>query len=122
MGIPGGNKQEGIRQLEKDMEEGVLTPSEARFYLALNLHRYDQQYERALAVLGPLVEKYPTNPLFLFAQGDLLAKLARKEQALACYRAAAALSIQDPECRKHLQELLKAAIAGQASVAAPGTH
>jgi tetratricopeptide (TPR) repeat protein len=122
MGIPGGNKQEGIRQLEKDMEEGVLTPPEARFYLSLNLHRYDQLYERALAVIGPLVEKYPTNPLFLFAQGDLHAKLARKEQALACYRAAAALSIQDPECRKHLQELLKAAIAGQVTVTAPGTH
>jgi tetratricopeptide (TPR) repeat protein len=122
MGIPSGNKQEGIRQLEQDMAEGVLTPPAARFYLTLNLHRYDQQYERALAVIAPLVEKYPTNPLFQFAQGDLYAKLARKEQALACYRAASALSFQDSECRAHLQELLKAAIAAQAIPSGPGTH
>jgi len=122
MGIPSGNKQEGIRQLEQDMAEGVLTPPAARFYLTLNLHRYDQQYERALAVIAPLVEKYPTNPLFQFAQGDLYAKLARKEQALACYRAASALSFQDSECRAHLQELLKAAIAAQAIPSSPGTH
>ena len=53
MGIPGGSKQEGIRQLEQDMTEGVLTPAAARFYLALNLHRYDLQYEKALGVIGP---------------------------------------------------------------------
>ena len=54
---PAGNKQEGIRQLEHDIADGVLTPAVARFYLALDLHRYDQQYEKALAVIGPLVEK-----------------------------------------------------------------
>src|SRR6266851_4648131 len=48
MGIPGGSKQEGVRLLEHAIAHGVLTTSVARFYLALNLHRYDQQYEKAL--------------------------------------------------------------------------
>jgi tetratricopeptide (TPR) repeat protein len=122
MGIPGGNKQEGVRQLEHDAAEGVLTPSVARFYLALNLHRYDQQYEKALRVIGPLVEKYPSNPLFQLARGDLYAKLGRKEKALACYRAAAALSVQDAECRAHIQELARAALAAQGNIDSSGTH
>src|SRR6266850_8264162 len=88
MGIPGGSKQEGVRLLEHAIADGVLTSSLARFYLALNLHRYDQQYEKALTIIGPLAEKYPANPLFQLARGDLYAKLGRKERALACYRAA----------------------------------
>lgn len=122
MGIPGGSKQEGIRQLEHDIAEGVLTPAVARFYLALDLHRYDQQYERALAVIGPLVGKYPSNPLFQLARGDLYAKLARKEQAIACYRAAAAVPVQDTECRNHIRELALASLAAQGAVDSPATH
>jgi predicted negative regulator of RcsB-dependent stress response len=113
MGIPGGNKQEGIRQLEHDIAEGVLTPAAARFYLALNLHRYDQRYEKALGVLGPLVEKYPSNPLFQLARGDLYAKLGRKEQAVACYRTAATLPVEDAECRARIRELVRASLAAQ---------
>jgi len=111
MGIPGGSKQEGVRLLENAIAHGQLTSNVARFYLALNLHRYDQQYEKALAVLTPLVEKYPANPLFQLARGDLYAKLGRKQQALACYRAASALPLLDVECRTHVQELARASIA-----------
>jgi tetratricopeptide (TPR) repeat protein len=111
MGIPGGSKKEGIRQLEHAIEDGVLVPPEARFYLAINLHNYDQQYERALDVIGPLVEKYPSNPLFQLARGDLFVKLGRKEQARDCYRAAGASDINDPDCRRHVQELVRAALA-----------
>ena len=111
MGIPGGSKQDGIRLLERAISEGVLTPSVARFYLALNLHRYDQQYERALSIVTPLVERYPSNPLFRLARGDLLAKLGRKEQALLCYQAAAALPVPDPECQTRVLGLVHSSIA-----------
>jgi hypothetical protein len=111
MGIPGGSKQEGIRLLEHAIANGELTSSLARFYLALNLHRYDQQYERALALIGPLTEKYPGNPLFHLARGDLFAKLGRKEPALAFYRDAAALNIQDAECQKRVRDLARQSIA-----------
>jgi tetratricopeptide (TPR) repeat protein len=122
MGIPGGNKQEGIRQLEHDIVHGVLTPAAARFYLALNLHRYDQQYEKALGVIGPLVEKYPCNPLFQLARGDLYAKLGRKEQAVACYRAAASLPVQDAECHARIQALVRASLAAQGLATRSATH
>ncbi len=110
MGIPGGSKQEGIRLLEQAITHGVLTPDIARFYLAMNLHRYDQQYERALTIISPLAEKYPSNPLFQLARGDLLAKLGRKPQASECYRAAAVLPVHEPECQARIQQLARAAI------------
>lgn len=111
MGIPGGTKREGILRLQHDIAEGVLTQPAARFYLAVNLHNYDQKYEQALAVIGPLVDRYPANPLFQLVRGDLYAKLNRKPQALECYRAAATLPIRDAECRAHIQELVRASLA-----------
>jgi tetratricopeptide (TPR) repeat protein len=110
MGIPGGSKRDGIRQLEHAIDEGVLVPPEARFYLAINLHNYDQQYERALEVIGPLAEKYPSNPLFQLARGDLFAKLGRRERARECYLAASAAVMNDEECRRHVQELVRVSL------------
>ena len=113
MGIPSGNKHDGIRQLQHAMSDGVLTPAAARFYLAIDLHKYDQQYEQALAIIGPLAEKYPSNPLFQLARGDLYGKLARKEQAIACYRAVLAIRLKNERCHTHLRELALASLAAQ---------
>src|SRR5262249_51659736 len=118
MGIPGGSKKEGIRQLEHAMKSGELSSWEARFYLAINLHNYDQQYERALQVIDPLVEKYPANALFRLAQGDLYAKLGRKEQARESYRLAMAPELSDAECRDHVQQLASAALSALGESAA----
>lgn len=111
MGIPGGSKRDGIRQLEKAMTDGVITPAEARYYLARNLRNYDRDYERALGVLAPLVEQYPANPLFQLAMGDLNAKLNRKEKAAAYYRAAAALPLRDPACRARVERIVRVSLA-----------
>jgi tetratricopeptide (TPR) repeat protein len=121
MGIPGASKQEGVRLLQHAIADGVLTSSVARFYLAMNLHRYDQQYERALAVIGPLTEQYPANPLFQLARGDLLAKLGRKQQALLCYRAAGATPLHDSECEGRVQQLVRASITALGLQQEPGT-
>jgi tetratricopeptide (TPR) repeat protein len=119
MGIPGGSKQEGIRQLERAIAEGTLTPPEARFYLAINLHNYDQKYEQALQIAAPLADKYSSNPLFQLIRGDLYAKLGRRKLAEQCYRHAAALRISDPECQAHLQNLVKASLAAIGAESSP---
>jgi len=107
MGIPGGTKEEGIRQLRLGMAQGQISASLARFYLALNLFNYDQRYEDALNVITPLTEKYPRNAIFLLMRGDLNAKLGRKPLAEASYRAAqtAATGISEPECQAKIKEL-----------------
>jgi hypothetical protein len=109
MGIPGGSKQEGVRQLDAAIRSGSLTPMLARIYLALNLHRYDQQYARALEILSPVADKYPGNPLFQLMIGDLHAKLGHKDQALSHYRVATSLPVADADCRARIQALAASA-------------
>jgi predicted negative regulator of RcsB-dependent stress response len=112
MGIPGGSKEDAILQLQRAIREGQLTPALARFYLAVNLENYDQKYEQALQVLGPLVEKYPENPVFQLVRGDLNAKLGRKVQAEAAYRAAATCaSVPEPDSRAKLASLAEQSLA-----------
>ncbi len=111
MGIPGGSKQDGIRLLQNAIEHGQLTRADARFYLAIDLHNYDQKYEEALAVIEPLGKQYPENPIFELSIGDLYGKLGRKTQAGTAYRAASHGSLGDPECDRHIQDLVQASLA-----------
>ena len=111
MGIPGGSKREGMRQLELAMEKGEITAVEARFYLAKNLRNYDQKYERAVAVFEPLVAQYPQNPVFQLLLGDTNAKLNRKQEAAARFHAAEKSELRDPACQARVRELSRAALA-----------
>jgi tetratricopeptide (TPR) repeat protein len=98
MGIPGGNKKEGIQQMQTAIEHGVLMPVEMRFYLAKNLRTYDQQFEQAIAVARPLVERYPKNPLFQLFLGNLNAEMGRDDKAAEYFRATIKLAAPDSAC------------------------
>jgi len=111
MGIPGGDKKEGVRQLETGMNQGELTAVEARFYLTKNLRNYDRKYARALELLAPLVERYPQNPLFHLLRGDIHAKRNHKEMAASSFQAAQKLVIRDPDCHARVQQVTRAVLA-----------
>jgi predicted Zn-dependent protease len=111
MGIPGGDKREGLRQLETAMAKGELTRVEARFYTAKNLRNYDEDYARATEVAAPLVLEFPNNPLFLALAGDIAAKLGRNQEAAARFRAAAAAPEEEPACAARLRQVLGEALA-----------
>jgi hypothetical protein len=111
MGIPGGNKKEGIRQLEIAAKHGVLMAIEARFYLARNLRTFDFEYERALGWMEPLVVSYPRNPTFLLLTGNLNAELGRKTKASEYFNAAASLPVPDPACAARVREIADAFLA-----------
>jgi tetratricopeptide (TPR) repeat protein len=81
MGIPGGNKAEGINQMRVGIERGILMRVTARYYLARNLRTYDQQYAEAVTLAEPLVAHYPKNPVFLLLLGNLNAELSRNAKA-----------------------------------------
>lgn len=117
MGIPGGSKREGIRQLETAMEKGDLTRVEARFYLAKNLRTYDQAYARSLEVFTPLVEDFPRNPVFELLLGDIQAKLGRNELAAGSFRRARELSSGDTACERHLRALAEQSASDLSAVA-----
>ena len=88
MGIPGGNKTEGIRQMQIGIDRGVVTPIEMRFHLARNLRTFDSQYERAILVAQPLVERYPGNPIFQLLLGNLNAEMGRPVKTAENFQAA----------------------------------
>src|SRR6266566_6107140 len=81
MGIPGGDKRVGLRQLETAATKGELTQTEGRYNMAKNLRNYDRDYARALSASAPLTSEFPENPLFLLLAGDLATKLGHGDEA-----------------------------------------
>lgn len=81
MGIPAGNKEEGIKEVQVGVDHGVLLATDARFYQARNFRNFEQDYGGALAVAEPLVSRYPRNPIFLLLVGNLNIELGRKAKA-----------------------------------------
>jgi tetratricopeptide (TPR) repeat protein len=105
MGIPGGNKDEGIRQMEAGGREGVLMAVDASFILASLIRQYDLKYEQALAAVEPLTVSYPHNPQFLLLTGNLNAELGRKAKAAEYFHAALESTVSDPACAARVQDI-----------------
>jgi len=111
MGIPGGSKKDGMKQLEEAMHGAQLTAVEARFYLAKNLRNYDRDYFRAVELMQPLLAQHPNNALFHLIHADILAKLARNEQAAAGYRRAIELAPGNSPCALRIRRVAASALA-----------
>jgi hypothetical protein len=110
MGIPGGDKREGLRQLEIASTNGELTQLEARFNMAKSLRNYDRDYARALEAASPLVKEYPKNCIFLLLTGDIEQKLGHKDEAAAIFRAAAAATWGSTACGDRAHQLANEAL------------
>jgi tetratricopeptide (TPR) repeat protein len=105
MGIPGGDKIEGIRQMKVGIDRGVLLRVDARFYLARNLRTFDLQYAEAVAVAEPLAQRYPKNPIFLLLLGNLNAELSRNAKAAEYFQAVLQLPPPDPSCAERTRAM-----------------
>lgn len=92
MGIPGGDKQLGVKQMKDGMARGALLNVDVRFILARALRQYDQKYDEALEIAQPLVQRYPKNPEFLLLLGNLYAELGRSDKARESFQAVLNLS------------------------------
>jgi tetratricopeptide (TPR) repeat protein len=111
MGIPGGDKREGLRQLEIASTKGELTQVEARFNMAKSLRNYDRDYARAEKAAAPLVTEHPGNCIFLLLAGDIEQKLGHTEEAAAKFRAAAEASWEEAACAERAHKLAREALA-----------
>ena len=105
MGIPGGSKETGVKQLRVGMNQGVLMAVDARFILARALRQYDQKYEQALSVAEPLGVRYPRNPIFLLLLGNLNAELGRNANAAKYFRSALQSPALDSVCAGRVQDI-----------------
>jgi tetratricopeptide (TPR) repeat protein len=111
MGIPGGDKKDGVRQLEVAMRDGVLTPVEARFYLAKGMRNNEQNYFRGVELLEPLVEQYPRNAVFRLLLGDMHRKLGHNEEAAQHFREAIRLANGNGACAARVRTVAHQALA-----------
>ena len=115
MGIPGGNKEEGIRQMKVGIERGVFLSVDSSFYLARNLRTYDQRYDEALSVTEPLVTRYPRNPVFQLLAGNLNEELGRNAKASEYFHTVLAPpgsdANSDPACAAHARDLANSFLA-----------
>jgi tetratricopeptide (TPR) repeat protein len=111
MGIPGGDKREGLRQLEIASTKGELTQAEARFNMAKSLRNYDRDYARAEKAVAPLLIEHPSNCVFLLLAGDIEQKLGHKEEAADKFRAAGAASWGESACEERAHKLAQEALA-----------
>ena len=105
MGIPGGDKQTGIKQMQIGMNQGSFLAVDIRFILARSLRTYDQKYEEALSDAEPLLARYPQNPIFMLLLGNLNAELGRNAKASEYFHAAQKTSIPDSACAGRMREL-----------------
>jgi hypothetical protein len=116
MGIPGGNKEEGIRQMQAGIDHGAMLAVDSRFYLAKNLRTYDRRYQDALTTAEPLVTRYPHNPIFLLLVGNLNAELGHNDRAAGYLRDVLALpnsaADPDPVCAARTRELANSFLTG----------
>jgi hypothetical protein len=111
MGLPGGNKQEGIRQMRVGIQRGTWMSVDSSFYLARNLRTYDARYQDALAAAEPLAARYPHNPIFLLLVGNLNAELGRNREAAHYFRAAQNSGPADAACAARAREVASGALA-----------
>jgi hypothetical protein len=107
MGLPGGNKQEGIRQMRAGIEHGAWMSVDSSFYLARNLRTYDERYQDALAAAEPLASRYPRNPVFLLLAGNLNAELGRNVKAAEYFDAAQKSQTADRACAARARDVAR---------------
>jgi hypothetical protein len=88
IGLPSGNRSEGLKQLETCVSKGELARAEAKFYLAKNLSRpNEKQFERSAQLFGELAREYPSNPFWPMMVASLNCRMGRAEPCEAGYRA-----------------------------------
>src|SRR5229473_2678307 len=115
MGIPGGDKREGLRQLDIASTKGELTQIEARFNMAKSLRNYDRDYARAEQAAAPLFTEHPGNCIFLLLGGDIEQKLGHTEEAAAKFRAASTALWGEAKCAERAHKLASEALAALSS-------
>ncbi len=89
--MPGGDRDDGLRQLERAATQGVLVGGEAQYQIHILYLWFEKKWREALVIVRELQARYPRNPLFRQIEAEVLdtyfhdpaASLAASEQLLA---------------------------------------
>lgn len=87
IGLPGGSRVEGLKQMQLASEKGDLTRAEAKFYLAKDFSRpLERQFDRSLQLFRELAQEYPDNPLWPMLIASLQCRMGHDQECDAGYR------------------------------------
>ncbi|MGH9328752.1 MAG: tetratricopeptide repeat protein [Terriglobia bacterium] len=87
IGLPGGNRETGLHQLEKAAEQGEFTRAEAQFYLAKDYtRRNEMQFQKSLHLFQELEQEFPQNPFWMLMVGSVRMRLGQRREGEALYR------------------------------------
>ena len=100
--LPGGDRADGLRQLERAANRGQLVRGEAQYQIQILYLWYEKKWREALVIVRELQDRYPRNPLFHQIEAEILdvyfhdaeASLKASEQLLALVRSR---SVNRPE-------------------------
>ncbi|MGH9356571.1 MAG: hypothetical protein ACRD10_10625, partial [Terriglobia bacterium] len=87
IGLPGGSRQLGLEQLTDAAEHGDLVRGEAKFYMAKNYtRRNEQQFGKALQLFQDLANEYPHNPFWELMVASVDMRTGKRQEGDALYR------------------------------------
>lgn len=87
VGLPPGNRELGLQQLQDAAEHGPLTSGEALFYLGKDYSRSnEQQYGKSLQYFSELAHRYPDNGLWNLLNGSVEIRLGHRQQGEQLYK------------------------------------
>jgi tetratricopeptide (TPR) repeat protein len=70
--LPGGDREEGLRQLERAATRGVLVRGEAQYQMHVLYLWYEEKWPAALEIIRGLQLRYPRNPLLRQIEAEIL--------------------------------------------------
>jgi hypothetical protein len=89
--LPGGDREDGLRQLERAAAHGQLVHGEAKYQIHVLYLWYEKKWRDAIVIVRELQDRYPRNPLFHHIEAEILdtyfhdaeASLAASERLLS---------------------------------------
>jgi tetratricopeptide (TPR) repeat protein len=111
--LPGGDRLEGLRQMEQAMDKGQLVTEEAKFHLAKNYSRpIDRQYARSLELFRQMQQQFPHNPLWKLLVGSVELRMGNVKEGEELYRQVVAETVHpSAEMWKPLHQQAERALA-----------
>lgn len=76
-----GDMPLGMKQMETAIRQGIFTRTETAIYLGHIYLEHESQPARAIAVMKPLADKYPQNPIFNLMGAEALVLAGRYREA-----------------------------------------
>ena len=70
--LPGGDRVDGLRQLERAATRGVLVRGEALYQIQILYLWYEKKWPEALDIIRDLQKRYPRNPLLRQIEAEVL--------------------------------------------------